>query len=258
MQLPFPVPYHWTLRTWAGRHAGLFAVIYRLGNRGEDRLASPGMDFVIDGFPRSGNSFAHYALLHSARRDMRFAEHVHAPAQIILAANLGIPALVVLRDPAEAVAGALIKNPRFRAPDLLRAYRLYYASLLPLAEHFVVSPFEVAVQDDTAPTISCANSSLIRIPCQGSSGGVVPPGSWVTPSITSPECAAVAPVVTYFADLGPAVVAVDENTVFPIGTTPVEAVATDSSTTGTPGGNVSAPCFFTIEVVDYTGGCGPP
>ncbi len=147
MKSPFPIPYHWTLRTWVGRHAGLFAAIYRLGNRGEDRLCGPGMDFVIDGFPRSGNSFAHYALLHCGRRDMRIAHHVHAPAQIIIAARLGIPALVVLREPAEAVAGALVKNPRFRAADLLCAYRLYYASLLPLAAHFVVSPFEVAIED---------------------------------------------------------------------------------------------------------------
>ncbi len=147
MKSPFPVPYHWTLRTWVGRHPGLFAAIYRLGNRDEERLCGPETDFVIDGFPRSGNSFAHYALVHSARRDLRFGLHIHTPAPVIIAAKLGIPALVVLREPADAVAGALVKNPRFRAPDLLRAYRLYYASLLPLAAHFEVSPFACAIQD---------------------------------------------------------------------------------------------------------------
>lgn len=147
MKPPIAIPYHWTLRTWIGTYPGLFTAIHRLWGRGGERLCGPGTDFVIDGFPRSGNSFAHYALLHSARRDMRLGHHIHAPAPVIIAARLGIPALVVLRAPADAVAGALAKNPGLRAADLLRAYRLYYARLLPLAAHFEVAPFECAIQD---------------------------------------------------------------------------------------------------------------
>jgi hypothetical protein len=109
--------------------------------------------------------------------------------------------------------------------------------------------FEVEVQDYRAPTISCYGCSIISEPCTSSAGAVV--SNWVAPTITSVECDAVAPDLTYTAPLGlgGATIVVTPATVFPIGVTTVTSVATDVA------GNTSAACTYAIEVVDYAGAC---
>ena len=80
---------------------------------------------VIEGFPRSGNTFSVIAFEHAQREAVRIAHHLHVPAQIIRAARWQIPSIVLIRDPVDAVASLLIRHPAMSASRAL----VYYVSL---------------------------------------------------------------------------------------------------------------------------------
>ncbi|MEF8940976.1 MAG: hypothetical protein V5A22_14125, partial [Salinivenus sp.] len=71
----------------------------------------PATEFVLDGFQGSGNSFATVAFKSCQKTPVRIAHHLHAPAQIIQAVRWGIPTLVTLRSPADAVVSLVSRWP---------------------------------------------------------------------------------------------------------------------------------------------------
>jgi hypothetical protein len=143
----FPLPLHWTLRTALASAPSLFFPLYRRFGEHPALLASCDSEIVIDGFPRSGNSFALFALEAAAGRRLAAAHHLHAPAQLMRAARLGKPGCLVIREPAEAIPAALRKIPQLRAFDLLLAYRLHHAALWRWRGAFVTAPFELMIED---------------------------------------------------------------------------------------------------------------
>jgi len=102
---------------------------------------------VIDGYTRCATTFAVYALQLSQPRPVRLAHHLHAPAQLIQAARVGVPALVLIREPQGAILSQLIREPNVTLPDALVAYARFYSCLLPYRDKFVVGDFEEVTHD---------------------------------------------------------------------------------------------------------------
>ena len=78
---------------------------------------------------------------------MRLAHHLHAPAQLIEAARRGTPALLLIRDPLEAVLSQVVREPDVALRDALVAYGRFYASLLPYRGALVVGEFRDVTSD---------------------------------------------------------------------------------------------------------------
>ena len=116
--------------------------------RGHGEVVDERTDLVIEGFPRSGNTFAVAAFrLAQEPRAVRVAHHVHAPAQVLRAVALGVPALVLVREPEEAVVSLLVRDPERPPAALLRGYVRFHEPLLPHLDAIVVATFEEAVGD---------------------------------------------------------------------------------------------------------------
>ena len=98
-------------------------------------------DIVIDGFPRSANTFfaAHFAM--AQKRPVKIARHLHDAYQIVYAEEHGIPAVVLVREPLPAVGSAKLRNPEFWTASLLRNYRRFYRTVLRHQRRAVVSLF---------------------------------------------------------------------------------------------------------------------
>ena len=80
--------------------------------RGRGEVISRDTDVVIESFPRCASSFAVAAFrLAQEPRAMRIANHTHMPAQVLVAARRGVPALVLMRDPEAAVLSHVIHTP---------------------------------------------------------------------------------------------------------------------------------------------------
>lgn len=113
-----------------------------------DFVVGDDTDLVIEGFPRSGNSFAEAAVRWSQPRALRLAHHCHAAAQVIEAARRGIPCIVLIRDPADAVTSLLLAQPAIFTPkSALKEYKLFYEAILPIRQRYVLADFRAVTKD---------------------------------------------------------------------------------------------------------------
>ncbi len=104
-------------------------------------------DIVIEGFPRSGNTFAYTAFVMAQPNPLRVAGRVHAPAQLIAAARWGVPGIVLIRHPDEAIPSFLVRHPRTGVRPAIRGWLRFYEPLLPHLGKLVVGTFDRVTKD---------------------------------------------------------------------------------------------------------------
>jgi hypothetical protein len=102
---------------------------------------------VIEGFPRSGNTFAVEAFKQAQQDRVRIASHVHLPAQVIRAARWRIPTLVLIREPTDAVVSLLIREPEIALSQALKSYVSFYETLIEYRNAYVLGTFEDVIND---------------------------------------------------------------------------------------------------------------
>jgi hypothetical protein len=126
---------------------------------------------LIDGYPRSANTFAGDAFLVAQgysleaiaehRCPLKMGNHMHAPAQFVLAKRYGVPAMLVLREPVGAALSWLVYTHEKDAASawlhgygganaakmVLQDYIEFHKALLPIKDAFVIAPFEEVTTD---------------------------------------------------------------------------------------------------------------
>lgn len=132
---------------YAGKHPSLFFGLYSARPKYRGLLVGPETGLVIEGFPRSGNTFAVFAFRYAQQQDVSVAHHLHAPAQVLRATRLGIPTLVLLREPMDAVLSLMMRDPRFTARKALRYYTSFYEAVAGYSDGFVLGLFEEVTGD---------------------------------------------------------------------------------------------------------------
>ena len=121
------------------------------------RWVSRTTEMVIEGYPRSGNTFAVVAFRQAQGRKVEIAHHLHAASQIKQAARLGVPAIVLIREPSEAILSLVVRDPHASVRWALRSYIRFYSTVFPYLEKTVVAPFET-VTSDLASVIRMVNT----------------------------------------------------------------------------------------------------
>jgi hypothetical protein len=110
-------------------------------------------EIVIEGYPRSANTYAWAAFWISNGRRIRVAHHNHAAVSVKLGVKLGIPVVVLVRDPVDAVSSWLLRRPRLSAAAAIHSYVRFYSSVARVIDRVVVAPFETVVTDFGAVTV---------------------------------------------------------------------------------------------------------
>lgn len=91
------------------------AVLYRIFLKirlGKDlRLPTASTDCHLTGYPRSANTYSHY-LAKGLFPELEFVTHVHTVASLKAARRNGVPVMVILRDPKNAVVSMCLKYKR--------------------------------------------------------------------------------------------------------------------------------------------------
>jgi hypothetical protein len=132
------------------RHPALYLPLararYPAGGEGRTPVRRT-TEIVIEGFPRSANSFAVTAFQLAQGRSVDMAHHLHAPAQVIAAARWKIPTVVLIRDPDEAACSLAIRAPSLDLRIALRQYARFYERILPFRDDFVLAPFQLVVSN---------------------------------------------------------------------------------------------------------------
>ena len=141
------------LEKWIQIHAGgypaVYFSLYRLLRQDASRIVTPDTQLVIEGFPRSGNSFARRAFVMAQNESFdttRIAHHMHVPAQVVRAAQWQIPTLVLIRRPRDAVLSFAVWDP-ISVDQALRYYLSFYETVEKYRDACVLGPFEEVTED---------------------------------------------------------------------------------------------------------------
>lgn len=110
-------------------------------------VARKGTALVIEGFPRSGNTFSVAAFQIANGRQQHLGRHLHGAPHLLRARRLGIPAIALVRDPADAVPSYLIRRAGLHAEDALVEYLDFYRTAWPARDAFVVGLFDEVTSD---------------------------------------------------------------------------------------------------------------
>jgi len=117
--------------------------------RGEGELVAEDTDLLIESFPRSASSFALAAFnLAQEPARLKVAHHTHAPGHVIAAIRLGVPALVLVRDPEGAAVSSMIRHPGRTFGGVLHGYLDFHEPLLPHRGDLVIGTFAEVVGGD--------------------------------------------------------------------------------------------------------------
>lgn len=128
-------------------HPRLYLPAVRLLAAGKYDLPGPYTELVISGYPRSANSFATRAVWEAQQRPIEIASHLHAAAEAIEAVRRGLPTIVLIRRPEDAIRSLKAAEPDTDENRELKRWIRYYGTVEPLHPSFVISPFERTVGD---------------------------------------------------------------------------------------------------------------
>ena len=134
------------LQIHAGKYPAVYFSLYRLLQKDRTRVVTPDTQLVIEGFPRSGNSFARVAFSKAQKEKVRIAHGLHVPAQVIRAARWRIPTLVLIRKPKDAVLSFAIRDP-ISVDQALKYYLSFYKTVEKYRDSYVLGLFEEVTED---------------------------------------------------------------------------------------------------------------
>jgi len=123
------------------RQPVVFPLLLRFRRGRRELLASPTTDLVIDGYMRSANTFAYHAF-RRGNPDAVVAHHLHSTLQFTRAARFGVPALLLVRSPDDAVASAVVQAPTLSTSVALREWTAFYRSVWPFRDQYVIGRFD--------------------------------------------------------------------------------------------------------------------
>ena len=105
-------------------------------------------DLVLEGYPRSGNSFATHAFM-SAQSCffLDIAHHSHNPARIIQAVKRSIPTLVLIRSPKDCVLSYCIYQPNLSFQLGLQQWIRFYTVIKAYKSGYVLATFDEVITD---------------------------------------------------------------------------------------------------------------
>lgn len=131
----------WKLREHPATYRMLAAA--RPGNYS---LVDRRIELVMDGFPRSGNTYATMAFMR-ANPLSRVLHHSHASGAILAAVQRDLPTVVLVRDPADCVSSFCEYDKTVDAETGLELWTAFHQAITNATEHVVTLGFPAFTAD---------------------------------------------------------------------------------------------------------------
>ncbi len=125
----------------------LFVAYYSLRHKYRPLVVTSNTQILIEGFPRSANTYAVLAFENAQPRRCIIAHHLHAEAQLILAKKYSIPAIVLVREPIEAISSLLNRDKSIDIEKGVQRYIDFYSCVLMLKNYVLLASFSTVVSD---------------------------------------------------------------------------------------------------------------
>ena len=135
------------LRSFFARYPLLFYSLYGLVPKNRILSVKRNTQLVIEGFPRSANTFAVFAVQNVQPEKLRLAHHMHVPAQIIRGVHWKIPTIILIRNPRDAVVSFTMYDQQISINQALKCYVSFYKSVYPYRSKCVIASFEEVINN---------------------------------------------------------------------------------------------------------------
>jgi hypothetical protein len=110
-------------------------------------VCSENTDFLLERYPRSGNTFSVDFLFYQNRdKKLKIAHHTHDFNNLLLGVKLGIPCVVLIRAPLEAISSYMIYSDR-NVDAAATYYYEFYSSVLAIKDSVLLTKFDDVVAD---------------------------------------------------------------------------------------------------------------
>ena len=137
----------WELRMVLGSQSRTCKFFFQFfERRAYRRVYEPNPEIIIEAFGGSANSFAVFAFRAAQENEVRVAHHLHVTGQIKWAVKKGIPVVVIVRDPIDAISSLMSRNYYPSAKWGFRHYTLFYEDIIQHADSIVWVHFEDLVK----------------------------------------------------------------------------------------------------------------
>ena len=147
------------LRRNISLYPGLYLPIRKF--RKPETVVTRQTELLVEGFPRSGNTWMEALLRSCSERDLRLAHHSHAAGHVKYAVKIGAPTVVLYRDPDDAVRSYLtLYNNSIDARDAYLDYITFYEAVFPLRDKGVLFFSFDEVTQAPSKVIDSINSSF--------------------------------------------------------------------------------------------------
>jgi len=138
--------FRYDIRHMAMNYPSLYSLLTKFGD-GYGKLAYSETEVVIEGFPRSANTFAFLAFKLSQKENLKIAHHKHSITQLLLAKQYNIPTILLIRHPEQAVVSFVIREPCISLKSAFKYWIIFYKKLLKYKEFLVIADFEEVTTD---------------------------------------------------------------------------------------------------------------
>lgn len=101
-------------------------------------------DLVIEGYPRSANTFSVVAF-EMINKNKKIAHHLHNLAQLKGAKKYKKPVLILFRNPEDAIKSLIVRHPEKRISVEVYNYLKYYKYVIKHAECFLICNFDTVL-----------------------------------------------------------------------------------------------------------------
>ena len=136
----------YVVRLWIARRPTIFFVSYFFVTY-RKLLVGKNIGLVIEGFPRSGNTFSVIAFQSVQNDKINIAHHLHAQAQVLRAVELNLPVCVLIRQPIDAIASLLVREPYLQLATTLEGYVEFYSDIIAVSDKLLIVTFDEVITD---------------------------------------------------------------------------------------------------------------
>ncbi|MCH7687963.1 MAG: sulfotransferase domain-containing protein, partial [Planctomycetes bacterium] len=102
---------------------------------------------VIEGFPRSGNTYARAFFSLSQKDGFKLASHLHSPSHLYLAWKYQVPALLLIRNPLDTAVSNMTNEPYVHPNQVLKNWLRFYEGSLKYKDAFLAVDFEALISN---------------------------------------------------------------------------------------------------------------
>jgi len=119
----------------------VFVPLFRLMKRRYPSYANSAANICIEGFPRCGNTFF-VAAVQRWNPGLIVSHHSHLASSVSYSRRIGIPTVVLIREPAAAVSSAMVWDGKIVATIGLLVYISFYRGIRRAFPHVLILEFE--------------------------------------------------------------------------------------------------------------------